>query len=181
MPHVLYTHCRTVLTHSNCNANKSSSGMTKHLKGCKLYSKSIHNNQVTTSATITDLFDRLESNLVMSWDHLKEKVLRIIVSGNLLFLFENNVELHALLKDAYLNCPLPTRKTARDYLQSQIDATILMVKAKLTANDFKVSLVLDTWTTRSNLSFLSTSPFCVIGHRLQSSWWLFSRYLVTGW
>ena len=65
------------------------------------------------------------------------------MSGNLPFLFVNNVKLRALLKDAYLNCSLPTQKTARDYLQSQADVAILMVKAKLTANDSKVSLILN--------------------------------------
>ena len=117
--------------------------MTKYLKGYKLYGKSICNNQATTSTTITDLFDRPEFNLVMKRDHLKEKVLRIIVSGNLTFSFMNNVKLRSLLKDTYLNSSLPTRKIVRDYLQSWADTAILMVKAKLTANDFKVSLVLN--------------------------------------
>ena len=138
--------------------------MTKHLKGCKPYGKSTRGNQATTSTTISELLNGLEFVQVMSQNRLKERVLRIIVSGNLPFSFADNVELRALLKDAYLDCPLLNRKVVRDYLKSWADEAVSMVKAKLAANESKVSLVLDAWTSRSNLSFLSISPSCVTGH-----------------
>ena len=126
--------------------------MRKHLKGCTPYQKS-----ATTSDSPT-LLDFLNSDRsqVMSRDRLKEKVLRVIVSGNLPFAFADNVEFQSLLKDAYPDCPAPTRKSAKDYLQSRADGTREDLKAKLAINDSKVSLVLDAWTTRSSHSFLGT-------------------------
>jgi hypothetical protein len=112
---------------------------------------------MSTSGTISNLFQPSEPLAVMSRDLLKERVLRIVVSGNLPFSFVDNVELRALLKDAYPDCPLPNRKAAREYLQSRADAAVSRIQAKLAANDSKVSLVLDAWTSRSNLSFLGIS------------------------
>jgi hypothetical protein len=102
----------------------------------------------------------------MNSERLKEKVLRVIVSGNLPFALVDNVEFQSLLKDAYPDCPAPTRKSAKDYLQSRVDRTRDDLKAKLAINDSKVSLVLDAWTTRSSHSFLGISPplvFAVTG------------------
>ena len=163
-PYVFCNHCRIVLSHPNRNAEKSPSGMTKHLKGCTPYQKSARsrNDEGTSSdgQTLLELLnpDSFNKNQVMSCDRLKEAVLRIIVSGNLPFSFADNAELQSLLKDAYPDSQPPNRKSARDYLQSRAEATREDLKAKLAANDSKVSLVLDAWTTKSSLSFLGTTP-----------------------
>jgi len=88
--------------------------MRKHLKGCTPYQKSA---ATSDSPTLLDILNSDRSQ-VMSRDRLKEKVLRIIVSGNLPFAFADNVEFQSLLKDAYPDCSAPTRKTAKEYLQS---------------------------------------------------------------
>jgi len=146
--------------------------MTKHLKGCTLYQKSGRRSDTESTSSsnrqsVMELLNSKESdpNQVMSRDRLKERVLRIIVSGNLPLSFADNTELRALLKDAYPDCSPPNRKSAHEYLQSRSDATVADIKAKLAANESKVNLVLDGWTTRSNLSFLGTSPFSVTGYR----------------
>ena len=56
------------------------------------------------------------SNQVMNRDRLKERVLRIIVSGNLPLSFADNTELRALLHDAYLDYLLSNRKSVHEYL-----------------------------------------------------------------
>jgi hypothetical protein len=135
--------------------------MSKHLKGCSPYQKSARKDQATTSNTLPDLFNGNGSDTiaVMSRDRLKEAVLRIIVSGNLPFAFADNPEFRKLLHDAYPDALLPNRKSVREYLASRAETSVQDVKARLAANDSKVSIVLDAWTNRSNLSFLGTSPF----------------------
>lgn len=161
-PYVLCNHCRIILCHPNRNAQKSPSSMRKHLRGCTPYQKKATSSD---NPTLLELFNS-DRSPVMSGDRLKEKVLRVIVSGNLPFAFADNVEFQSLLKDAYPNCPAPTRKSAKDYLQSRADGTREDLKAKLAVNDSKVSLVLDAWTSRSSHSFLGTLsafPLAVTG------------------
>jgi hypothetical protein len=96
---------------------------------------------------------------VMTRERLKEKVLRIIVSGNLPFAFVENAEFQSLCADAYPDCiPLPNRRTMRDYLKAKAEESKAQLKERLRNNDSKVNLVLDVWTTRSNLAFLGNYP-----------------------
>jgi len=95
----------------------------------------------------------------MTRDRVKEKVLRIIIAGNLPFSFAENGELVDLLKDAYPDCPPPSRKAIVDYLKSKATLTRLEMKEKLAQLDSKVSIALDIWTTRTNVAFLGNSPF----------------------
>jgi hypothetical protein len=124
--------------------------MRKHLKGCFPYRQLFRNMD---NQTLPDLFGSSQKQ-VMNRDRLKETVLRVIVSANLPFSFADNLEFQTLLQEAYPSCQPPNRKSARDYLQSVVDRTKEDLKAKLAANDSKISLVLDAWTTRSSLSFL---------------------------
>jgi len=155
-PYVLCNHCRIALSHPNRNAEKSPSAMKKRLRGCTPYQKSIQNISLDIQ-TLPDLFGS-QHNQLMNRDRLKETVLRIIISGNLPFSFIDNLEFQALLQEAHSSSPPPNRKSAQDYLQSVVDRTKEDLKAKLVANDSKISLVLDAWTTRSSLSFLGTLP-----------------------
>jgi len=153
-PYVLCNCCRIALSHPNRNAEKSPSAMKKHLRGCTPYQKSVR-NMSSDNQTLSDLFGS-QHNQLMNRDRLKETVLRIIISGNLPFSFVDSLEFQALLQEAYPSCPPLNWKSARDYLQSVVDRTKEDLKAKLAANDSKISLVLDAWTTRSSLSFLGT-------------------------
>jgi hypothetical protein len=97
---------------------------------------------------------------IMTKDRLKEKVLRIIIAGNLPFSFAEQPEFQELLRDAYPDClPLPNRKTMTEYLKSKATVTKLDLKDRLAKNTSKVSLALDVWTTRTNLAFLGTILF----------------------
>ena len=91
---------------------------------------------------------------VMTTDRMKEKILRIIIDGNLAFSLAENPEFVDLLKDAYPDCPPPTRKTIVEYLKSKATLTKLELKEVFSQLDSKVSLALDAWTTRTNLAFL---------------------------
>ena len=93
----------------------------------------------------------------MSWDRLKERVLRIIISDNLPFSFAENGEFINLLNDAYPECPAPMCKTVVDYLHSKSTLTKIELRDLLGKLDSKVSLALDVWITRMNLTFLGTS------------------------
>jgi|SRR5437667_10128666 len=162
--HVLCRHCHTAVRHPNRDANKSPSNMQKHLAACVKYRQHLQ-NQAGEHSPRVDLFDSLFNSSsprdrpVMTRDRVKEKVLRIIIAGNLPFSFAENGELVDLLKDAYPDCPPPSRKAIVDYLKSKATLTRLEMKEKLAQLDSKVSIALDIWTTRTNLAFLGNSPF----------------------
>jgi hypothetical protein len=120
---------------------------------------------------------------VITKDRLKEKVLRIIVAGNLPFSFAEQPEFQQLLTDAYPDCnPLPNRKTMTEYLKSKATATKLDLKDRLVKNTSKVSLALDVWTTRTNLAFLGTFLFhyypVLREYALANHFLRYSRYIV---
>ena len=111
---------------------------------------------------VPDLFDNFfdipnpRKRPVMTCDRVKEKVLRIIIAGNLPFSIAEPGEFVDLLNDAYPDCPPPTRKAIMDHLKAKAMLTKLKLKESLAKNDSKISLALDVWTTRTNLSFLGT-------------------------
>jgi len=91
---------------------------------------------------------------VMTNDFLCEKVLRIIIAGNLPFYHAENAELVDHLKDAYPDCTPPTRKAVMDLLKTNVARARMELVEKLSRVDSKVSLAMDCWTTRNNIGFL---------------------------
>ena len=136
--------------------------MTRHLLHCAAYKvqteKSAGYDGISRPgmSMIDDLmgWNSARDRQVMGRDRLKEKVLRVVISGNLPFSFCENLEFIDLLNDAYPDCPTPTRKTLVDYLHSKATLTKVELKALLAKLDSKVSLALDIWVTRTGLAFL---------------------------
>jgi hypothetical protein len=133
--------------------------MKRHLLGCPRYLRTKH--RVDSESTITD--PAIESYFssanrrnrpVMTADRIKDKIVRIIISGNLPFSFVENVEFVDLVKDAYPNCDMITRKTVVDYLRSKATCTKEDISMRMSENKSKVSLAMDIWTTRTHLAFL---------------------------
>jgi len=90
----------------------------------------------------------------MTNDFLCEKVLRIIIAGNLPFYHAENTELVEHLKDAYPDCTPPSRKAVMDLLKTKAARARRELVEKLSQVDSKVSLAMDCWTTRNNIGFL---------------------------
>jgi hypothetical protein len=164
--HLLCKHCHTVFPHPNSDPNKSTSSIGKHLKTCSEYKRKLRNAAGEDSPSV-DLFEDFFNSVaprdrpVTTRDRVKEKVLRIIISGNLSFSFAENDEFVDLLKDAYPDCTPPNRRAIVEYLKSKATLTRHELKAKLGELDSKVSIALDIWTTRTNLAFLGmSSPGC---------------------
>jgi len=143
--------------------------MTRHLMHCSQYKAHLRREAGydgnATSHQGMEMIDDLMGwssacdSQVMSHDRLKEKVLRIIISGNLSFSFAENPEFVDLLNDAFPDCPAPTRKTVVDYLRSKATLTKAELAELLAKPDSHVSLALDIWVTRTGLAFLGvTSP-----------------------
>ena len=137
--------------------------MVRHLEHCSLYKVHLRKTDSGSGGRI-QMIDGLmgwrsgHNREAMTRDKLKEKVLRIIITGNLSFSFAENPEFVDLLNDAYADCPAPTRKTIVEYLRSKATLTKDELRAQLATLDSKVSLALDAWTTRTNLAFLGIIP-----------------------
>ena len=93
---------------------------------------------------------------VMTSDRLKDQILRIIISGNHTFASVEDEEFRDLLREAFPDCNIPSRWTLVEYLSSKAKLVKIDLQKELAANNSKISLALDVWTTRSNLAFLGT-------------------------
>ncbi len=138
--------------------------MVRHLHHCSLYKVYRRRTDDLNTGDGVQMIDSLigwsaaQERKAMTPNQLKEKVLRIIIVGNLSFSHAENPEFVELLNDAYPDCPAPTRKTIVDYLHSKATVTKGELRAQLATLDSKVSLALDAWTTRTNLAFLGIIP-----------------------
>ena len=157
-PHVICKHCKTSLKHPNVCPNQSPSGMTRHLRHCHGYQQ-LQRAAEDHSASIQDFFTSMDprNQPVMTADRIKDRILRIIVSGSLPFAFVENVEFVDLVKDAYPNCPVPTRRALVDHLKSKATCSKKETSARARRSQSRPSLAMDIWTTRSHLAFLGMS------------------------
>jgi len=141
--------------------------MTRHLLHCEDYKEHMRKlagyDGNPASSPGMNLIDDLmgwssaRDRQVMSRDRLKERILRIIIAGNLSFSLAENPEFIDLLNDAYPDCPIPTRKTVVDYLHAKATLTKAELRELLAKLDSRVSLALDIWVTRTGLAFLGTT------------------------
>lgn len=97
----------------------------------------------------------------MTSEKLCEQVLRIIAAGNLSFSFAENPEFVALLQQAYPACRPPTRRAVMEKLKQNVRIEMKNLKEDLSANDSKVSLALDNWSSSNNIAFMG-SPLTLI-------------------
>ena len=132
--------------------------MTRHLLACHKYlrTKPPVDSESITNPAINTYFSSANgrNQPVTTSDRVKDKILRIIISGNLPFSFVENVEFADLVKDAYPNCGMVTRKTVVDYLRSKATCTKEDAALRMSESRSKVSLAMDIWTTRTHLAFL---------------------------
>jgi hypothetical protein len=151
-PHVICKHCRTDIQHPNCTSEKTPSAMARHLDHCRLYKAYVRKQAGYDESSPNHGMDLIDNLMgwnsacdceVMSRDCLKERVLCIIISGNLPFSFAENGEFVDLLNDAFPDCPVPTRKTVVKYLHSKSTLTKVELRDILRKLDSKVSLALD--------------------------------------
>lgn len=143
--------------------------MKRHLEKCDPYQKLVAQRRGQEREHPQNQF----INELMGWTDptrapvmtsllLKERVLRILISGNLPFAFVENSELISLMRDAYPSCEMPSRKTMVDYLSIKAQETKSELRDMLNKNTSRISLAMDVWTTRTNLSFLGIAPFLIV-------------------
>jgi len=172
--HVICKHCSSPLKHPNVSTSQSPSAMARHLLKCRKYQLSLQDSEAInpTDPSLDHFFAPTDhrSKPVMTDDRVKDRILRIIVSGNLPFSFVENAEFIDLLKDAYPKLSTPTRRSLVNYLNSKATLTKDEVKQRASKSNSKVSLAMDIWTTRTHLAFLGTSlsnftcDVCVTGN-----------------
>ena len=92
----------------------------------------------------------------MTSERLCEMLLRILVLANLPFAFVENEEFRKMLCEAFPRCQIPRRQTMPDLLSASALHASSELREELVANESKVSLAMDVWTTRNNLAFLGT-------------------------
>jgi len=159
------------MPHPNRDAHKSPTNMAKHLKGCFKYQAYMRDQRDPDPQSRVDSFsnffnDGHRPRPIMTTELLCEKVLRVIIAGNLAFAQVENTELVDLLKDAYPDCTSPSRRAVADLLHRTAAEAKRNICNKLMDLDSKVSLALDVWTTRHNLAFLGTFSLLVTGSAL---------------
>lgn len=108
-----------------------------------------------------DFINGRRQSKVMTNDRLCERVLRVIVAGNLSFSQAENPELRSLLAEGFPDCDLPSRRAIADRLKSEAKLARSTLKDRLAEVDSKVSLALDAWHSKvGNMEFLGMHPAC---------------------
>ena len=95
----------------------------------------------------------------LSQDLVEEHILRFFVSGNIPFNQAENESFRTLISHIKINdqpARCPGRTTIRRRLTKYAKEGVEDLKALLAANDSKISLALDCWSSRSNYDFLGT-------------------------
>ena len=61
-----------------------------------------------------------------------------------------------MLHEPFPNCQILRHQTMPDLLSASVFHAVSKLHKELAANQSKVSLAMDVWTTRNNLAFLDT-------------------------
>jgi len=146
------------MSHPNRNGDKSTSTMRRHLEKCGPYTRYLR--QYAESA-LDGLhacagWKRPGDPGPMTSERLRDMLLRILVSANLPFAFVENEEFRKMLGEAFPNCQIPRRQIMPDLLSASAIRAASELRQELVANESRVSLAMDVWTTRNNLAFLGT-------------------------
>ena len=83
-------------------------------------------------------------------------LLRILISANLPFAFVENEEFRKMLHEAFPNCQILRCQSMPNLLFASALRAASELREELVANESRVSLPMDVWTTRNNLAFLDT-------------------------
>ena len=146
------------MSHPNRNGDKSTSTMRRHLEKCGPYTRYLR--QYAESA-LDGLhacagWKRQVDHGPITCERLREMLLRILVSANLPFAFVENEEFGKMLHEAFPNCQIPRRQSMPNLLSASALRAAFELRKELVANESRVSLAMDVWTTRNNLAFLGT-------------------------
>jgi len=146
------------MSHPNHNGGKSTSNMRRHLEKCSPYTRYVRQHAEHTLDRLHACagWNRPGDYSPMTSERLREMLLRILVSTKLPFVFVKNEEFRKMLHEAFPNCQIPRRQTMLDLLSASALHAASELCQELAANESKVSLAIDVWTTRNNLAFLGT-------------------------
>ena len=165
--HVLCKHCDKSYGHPTTLGKATDSGTTKsmsrHLQTCKRY-----NDKKGDRERMLDFESRLESGQTTLADYdndtMVEKTLKFFISGNIAFNQADNPYFQDLIRHGQVKIkgPKVNRKSVRAQL-SEVGANATEdLMATLMANDSKVSLALDCWTSKNGHAFLGNTPVSYI-------------------
>ena len=146
------------MSHPNGNGDKSTSNMHRHLEKCGPYTRYMHRyaENALDGLYACARWNRLGEPGPMTSERLREMLLRILVSANLPFSFVENEEFRKMLHEAFSNCQVPRQQIMPDLWSTSAIHAASELRQELVANESRVSLAMDGWTTRNNLAFLGT-------------------------
>ena len=164
--HVLCKHCDKSYAHpstvgkaADCGTTKS---MSRHLLSCKRY-----NDKKLDRERLSSFQSRLESGQTTLADYdndtMVDKTLKFFISGNIAFNQADNPYFQDLIRhdESKQKGPKVNRKSVRARL-SEVGANATEdLMAALMANDSKISLALDCWTSKNGHAFLGKYS-CII-------------------
>lgn len=90
-------------------------------------------------------------------DELNNLLLNALVSSNWTFLQFDDSKFQQLIMRGFPTLKCPSRKSMKRYLTQAADKAWAKLKERLEANDSKISLTLDLWTSSNRLNFMGIS------------------------
>jgi len=162
VPKVQCKHCNKLFAHPRRNKQGTTTSMSDHLKICAAYQ--LHEAQTRNeTGDIRSLFTNTRPGSFDKAHHkitqelVDERILKFFVSGNIPFQQADNEHFRALVSLIKVNdqpAQSPSRTTLRARLSKYSKLAVDDLKKVLAANDSKISLALDCWSSRSNYGFM---------------------------
>ena len=149
-----------LVRHPNHDEHKSTGHMKRHFLRCQKYIHSKRNSE--GSSNLNQLPSILQNNRqtrIATSEDLEERVLQIIIAGNLSFAQAENPRLRDLVREGWPNLNMPNRHSIALRLKKEAQLIRDALQCRFDDVDSKVSLSLDGWSARiGHMSFIGISP-----------------------
>jgi hypothetical protein len=141
-------------------------GMIRHLEGCKPYLRSKGKDSGIMDKFLTH--NGAKKKVLVTQNEIMDRVLKFFISGNVAFNQADNPyfrDLIALIKcDNDINVKVNRSNVTTRLHNSAADAKSDLM-ATLMQNESKISLALDCWTSRNQIAFLGMLLYHPFWHR----------------
>ena len=153
-PLAVCLHCHTKYKHPWQYSSKPTVALSRHIKSCSQYKRYVR--QGSQTSTISNYFN-IKSAERVTKPVIEGQILKFFISANIPFRQADNEHFRRLISLIHINNqPVypPSRKVLRARLSNEAEAAKADLKVILIANQSKISLALDCWSTRTHFSFI---------------------------
>jgi len=104
---------------------------------------------------------KTHTEATMTSEKLCERLLRVVIAGNMSFRAATNPEMIELLSEAWPDIDMPSRKGLKTCLMKLAVNGKSDLKERLLLNKSKISIACDGWKSSNNINFMGMVLHCI--------------------